>query len=263
LGISPGAVIADLHEGLGMKSLHFRWFPHALTDNQKAKRLRYAQEMIEALDTNSRTGFEYLLAGDELWMAYDQSPTGMSAIDRSCVDEKVRPTNYSQKTMVTVFFGVGGIALSDVLPTGVKLTSDHFCCNIIEALEEVVYPEGRVPGTTRYTLHFDNAPVHEAEKVQRKLDQCQFRRLEHPPNSPDLIPRDFFLFGHIHEKMQFLSYGTVDELQEAVTSTVEAIPKTKLVQVFQTWRWRFERTVQEEGNQFEQTESDATNSISF
>jgi hypothetical protein len=35
-----------------------------------------------------------------------------------------------------------------------------------------------------------------------------------------------------------LCYYTVKELQEAITSTIEGIPKTKLIQVFQTWRQR-------------------------
>jgi hypothetical protein len=175
----------------------------------------------------------------------------MWAVDRSCVDEMVRLSNYSQKTMTAVFFGAEGIALLDVLPTGAKLTSDYFWCTIIEGLEQVIYPEGRVPATTRCTLHFDNAPVHNAEKVQRKLNECQFRRLERARYSPDLAPYDFFLFGHLDDKMQFLSYGTVDELQEAITSTNEWIPKTELIKVFQTWKWRLERCIQEEGNSFE------------
>jgi hypothetical protein len=45
--------------------------------------------------------------------------------------------------MIAVFFGVDGIALLDILPTGVKLTFDYFCDSIIEAIEQVAYPDGR------------------------------------------------------------------------------------------------------------------------
>jgi hypothetical protein len=98
--------------------------------------------MITALDEHARTGFQYLLTGDESWMIYDQSSTRMLALDRSCVDERIRPTNDSRKTMVTVFFEVDGIALLDILPAGVKFTSDYLCKNVIEVLERVVYPNG-------------------------------------------------------------------------------------------------------------------------
>jgi hypothetical protein len=45
--------------------------PYTLVDLQKANRVRYAQEMTRALDNYSRTGFKYLLAGDESGITYD------------------------------------------------------------------------------------------------------------------------------------------------------------------------------------------------
>jgi hypothetical protein len=66
--------------------------------------------MIYVLDSHSPTGFKDLLTGGECWMAFNQTPTRIWAIDRSCVNEKVPPTIHSYKTMITVF-GVDGIAL--------------------------------------------------------------------------------------------------------------------------------------------------------
>jgi hypothetical protein len=88
-------------------------------------------------------------------------------------------------------------------------------------------------------------------KSSKKLDDYQVRRLKRPPYSPDLAPCDFFLFGYLHEKMQLLRYDTVDELQEAITSTIDGIPKAKLIQVFQTWRRGLEKCIQQEGGDFE------------
>jgi hypothetical protein len=105
----------------------------------------------------------------------------------------------------------------DILPTGVKFTSEYFCSNVIDVLASIVDPEGRKARAIRYVLHFDNAPVHKADKVQYKPEECDFHRLEHLPYSPDLSPCDFVLFDHLHEKMQFLSYHTVDELEEIIT----------------------------------------------
>ena len=41
-------------------------------------------------------------------------------------------------------------------------------------------------------LHFDNARPHAAE---HEVDEMGFKKLPHPPYSPDLAPSDFFLFG--------------------------------------------------------------------
>jgi hypothetical protein len=66
VGISPQAVIVHMHEGFGMKCFHLRLLPYVLADDQKTKRLKQAQAIIEALDNHSRTGFKYLLTVDEL-----------------------------------------------------------------------------------------------------------------------------------------------------------------------------------------------------
>jgi hypothetical protein len=63
------------------------------------------------------------------------------------------------------------------------------------------------------------------KRVKQKLDECQFCRVEQPPDSPDLAPCDLFLFGYLADTTLFLSYGIVDELQEAIPSTIETIRK--------------------------------------
>jgi hypothetical protein len=58
-----------------------------------------------------------------------------------------------------------------------------------------------------------------------------------------------------------LCYDTVKKLQETLKSTIERIPKTKFIQVFQTWRPRLKTCIQQEGGCFESTESDAAINI--
>jgi hypothetical protein len=48
------------------------------------------------------------------------NPDQNVCLGRSCVKEKIRLTSYSPKTRITVFFGIDGIALWDVLPTLTK-----------------------------------------------------------------------------------------------------------------------------------------------
>jgi hypothetical protein len=227
------------------------WAANALPDDQKAKRVRHAQAMIEALDHHLRTGFTYWWTGGESWMTQDQTPTRMGALDRSYVDEKVSPTNCSPMTMITVFFGIDEITMLDVPPTETKITSDYFCRSIVEMLEQVPDPSGRISGATRYILHFDHTPVRQAAKLQQKFDDCRFHRFEQTPYSPDLAPCDLVLCDDRRDKIQFLSHRTVDELQEAITSTAEAISKTKLIYVFQTRRLQLVRSIQQERSYFE------------
>jgi beta-xylosidase len=85
-------------------------------------------------------------------------------------------------------------------------------------------------------LYLDNAPVNSAEKVQRKLYESRFRRLKHSLISPGLTRCDFFPFWHFHEKAKFLSYQSLDKLQETTVETIEAIPKTNRSKFFRHGR---------------------------
>jgi len=50
-----------------------------------------------------------------------------------------------------------------------------------------------------WILHYDNALAHMAMSVREFLATKQITVLEHPAYSPDLAPRDFFLFPNIKE----------------------------------------------------------------
>jgi formate-dependent phosphoribosylglycinamide formyltransferase (GAR transformylase) len=58
-------MITYLHKGFGMKDFHLSWDPHTLVHDEKTKRVRHAQTMIEALGSHSQTGFKYMLTGNE------------------------------------------------------------------------------------------------------------------------------------------------------------------------------------------------------
>jgi hypothetical protein len=60
------------------------------------------------------------------------------ALDQSCVDEKVRPTNQGDKAIVTVVFAVARIALFDVLPGRIKFIKNECKRENITCLKETI-----------------------------------------------------------------------------------------------------------------------------
>jgi hypothetical protein len=55
--------------------------------------------------------------------------------------------------------------------------------------------------------HFDNMPIHGAERVQKHLAHFGLRTMEHRLHSRDLAPGDLFLFDVI--KKNFLGSSSV------------------------------------------------------
>jgi hypothetical protein len=50
---------------LNMKRQHFKWVPHLLDDDLRAKRLKGAQQLLDVLQAQERCHFRDLITGDE------------------------------------------------------------------------------------------------------------------------------------------------------------------------------------------------------
>ena len=74
-----------------------------------------------------------------------------------------------------------------------------------------------------YIFHQDGAPAHYSSDVRTYLDNNRpgnwIRRegpVEWPPRSPDLAPCDFFLRGHIKERVYATPAASVEDLKEII-----------------------------------------------
>jgi histone-lysine N-methyltransferase SETMAR len=84
-------------------------------------------------------------------------------------------------------------------------------------------------------LHFDNAPVHTTEGVRENLASFGFRRIAHPPYSPDLAPCDFFLFSAMKHVFAGQHFATIDDLLMGVEAFLRGLSPDVLQTVFQEW----------------------------
>jgi hypothetical protein len=95
----------------------------------------------------------------------------MWTMARSDVDSIARPTSHHRKTMMTIFFGIKGIALIDILPEKTKLGSDCFKENMIKEIDLIVYTTGRKPQAIRMCLHFDNCHIHNKRTIAQTMPE--------------------------------------------------------------------------------------------
>jgi hypothetical protein len=71
-----------------------------------------------------------------------------------------------QKFMFTVIWNPLGFQVVSKLPTGTKMNSDYFITNILESLEQKIFPNGRKPHVKRLTVHLDNCLIKPAGQVK-------------------------------------------------------------------------------------------------
>jgi len=72
-------------------------------------------------------------------------------------------------------------------------------------------------------LHHDNAPCHTVISVIDVLAKKGIPVVPQPPYSTDLIPCDFLLFPNLKFHLKGRHFGTVENIEKAVTDQLKAI----------------------------------------
>jgi hypothetical protein len=127
------------------------------------------------------------------------------------------------------------------LPKGIPWTGRYYSDNILSQITAL-----RDVGSHRkMILHPDNAGPHVAKSVAEYMDYNSLKTGPHPPDSPDLAPSDFCLFGYVRHQLQGHEFTERAEFVSAITEILNQIPTEPLVDVFDEWlrtlQWRVYR----------------------
>ena len=102
---------------------------------------------------------------------------------------------------------------------------------VVPFLEGIPRFQGQQNGQFRHLWWGqDGAPAHRRRAVTERLGELFGNRItalnhqiEWPPRSPDLIPVDFFLWGHLKSKVYTTPPADLNELQQRITDEVNVL----------------------------------------
>ena len=155
------------------------------------------------------------------------------------------------KVMLIAVFDDHGIAHAEFLPQDPTI-NQHVYKNILRCLIYSVREKTRKLWETRsWLLHHDNAPAHNALGIREFLAKNKIAVLEQPPNSPDLAPRNFFLFSKLKEIIKETCFQDSEAIKTAVTRELRAIPMESFQECVEAWQRRLEKCIQAQGDYFE------------
>jgi hypothetical protein len=97
-------------------------------------------------------------------------------------------------------------------------------------------------------LHADNARPHVAKVSTHYITRHGMKRVPHPPDSPDLIPSDFFLFGSVKRKLMGYRAEGESELLVRMGVIWAEIPRDVLNAVFLEWMDRLQKYIDINGD---------------
>jgi transposase len=162
--------------------------------------------------------------------------------------------HFSRSIMVSV--GVSRMGKTSVVfvEPGAKVNSKYYCDNV---LGRGLLPDIRQRcNNYNWTLQQDGAPSHTARSTIEFMQRENVKFIEPdmwPPNSPDLNPVDYAVWGALQQKVYSRrTFSTVDQLKAAITEEWQKVSQRFLDRSINQWRNRLERVIQQNGGHVEQ-----------
>ncbi|GBM22762.1 hypothetical protein AVEN_196126-1 [Araneus ventricosus] len=119
---------------------------------------------------------------------------------------------------------------------GAKLNSEYFIQKILKSFLKDdfcrLYPSGDA------VFHQDSTPSHASRITEKFLtdQQVQFLRPQQwKPNSRDAATCDYFLWGHLKNKLNKRRVSTLRSLQKSIREEVKKIPQEIILRALKLW----------------------------
>ena len=151
--------------------------------------------------------------------------------------------------MVSAGICFGGKGRLHFVPEKVKVNADFYVKDLLPKLIEDcnrLLPNG-------YVFQQDSAPAHFVSRVDRQCCPEFIKKDEWPPNSPDLNPLDYHVWGAMLEKYKAYMPKPTNkaELKTVLEAIWEDLPQDTLDQAVLAFRKRLQACIHAEGGHFE------------
>jgi hypothetical protein len=248
LNVSLGTVHVRLADVLGFSLRHQRWVRYLLPVEVKATRVATSMKMLEIAEQQERRDFAGIITGDESRFFLEYSRNCVWRLGNENAPELISQKIDTEKHLLTIFWSTTGPLVEHWSPTNALFNSTYFCEVIAPCLASAAFPDEAGRRKRRVYLHMDNARPHNSRTLFQRAADNKFRRMPHPPYSPDIAPSDFCLFGTVKQRLQTCEGQSFEELQENVHEILSSIGPDELEATMQAWMERLRRVIDTGGD---------------
>lgn len=253
VGLPKSIVHEIVTTELQMRKVCAKLVPKVLTDEQKENRVSISRELLDRV-RGDPDFLEQVITGDETWVfEYDPETKRQSSewhTTESPRPKKARMSKSKVKSMLIAFFDSKGVVHKEFVPPGQTVNAAFYVEVLTRLKKRVARIRPEIANT--WVLHHDNAPSHASLLVREFLAKQTVATLPQPPYSPDLAPPDFFLFPRLKSSLKGHHFGTVENVQAAVTNALKGIPVQDFQASYDAWQNRWQRCIDAQGCYFEE-----------
>jgi hypothetical protein len=257
LAISQRSVRRIIHEDLQLKCLKKRR-AQELTAKNCEMRLNRSRQLLRkypshAVDFIFFTDEKMFTVAPPVNLQNDRVYAPVLSKKRDVAANRLLRTRstFSKSVMVSVAVSKLGCSELIFVEPGTKVNGQYYReCLLSDQLLPAIR---RIAGDV-YTFQQDSAPAHRAREtialLQRETPDFISPELW-PPNSPDLNPVDYRIWGILQERVYQKSVKNVDELKLRLIEAWSGIQQSVIDQAIDQWRVRLNACVKAEGQHFE------------
>lgn len=258
-GISHSSVRRIIKDDLSLNT-YKRVAGQKLNEDCKTKRLQRCQQLLQRFPTERSTR--------RIWFTDEKSFTVetprnaqnnrvySTARHKSDIASKrliCQRSHFSRSVMVSVGVSRMGKTRPIFVEPGAKIDSHYYCQHL---LGEGLLPDIRAKcHLHNWTLQQDGAPSHTARNTIRYLQQEEVSFIEPnmwPPNSPDLNPVDYAVWGALQQCVYLRrTFTTIDELKQAIVQEWGKLSQSFIDRSISEWRQRLQLVIREQGGHIE------------
>jgi inhibitor of nuclear factor kappa-B kinase subunit alpha len=257
LVISQRSVGRIIHEDLQLKCLKKRR-AQELTAMNCETRLDRSRQLLRkypsyAVDFIFFTDEKVFTVAPPVNLQNDRVYAPVATKKRDIVADRLLRTRstFSKSVMVSVAVSKLGCTGLIFVEPGVKVNGQYYREFLLS--DQLLPAIRRIAGDI-YTFQQDSAPAHRAretiELLQRETPDFITPDLW-PPNSPDLSPVDYRIWGILQERVYRKSVKDVDELKLRLIEAWSGIQQSVIDHAIDQWRVRLNACVKAKGKHFE------------
>ncbi|CAF4820702.1 unnamed protein product, partial [Rotaria sp. Silwood1] len=203
-GLSYGTVHRILSDHLELRKITARYIPKQLKDYERDERVRICKENLPRF-TEGGWRLSDVITGDESWFFHQQSGRKVSNAAWVAKDDPpptvIRRNKFAPRTLFCIFFKSTGPLLIHRVEREQTIDRHYYIENCLQHVIKEIKKQRPSSGTHAIKLYHDNGRAHVHQDLLDYLRSEGIAIVQHPPNSPDLSPCDFWLFDLIKRNL--------------------------------------------------------------